>query len=111
MSDLKKFAFKIGIKKGLQNLEIRGTNDPDTILQVMQADWDALQAELGKFGAAELDQLKNHFNELIPNQDGLGEALCGDVDDFRLALSDLDQESKKLLTDELIRVEIFDPDN
>ena len=110
MTELKKFAFKIGLKAGLEK-KSRGIDDPDTILQVMQEDWDALQSELGKFGQAELDQLKDHFNELIAGQDGLGEALCGDVDDFKLALSDLSQENKKTLTDELIRVEIFDPDH
>ena len=66
---------------------------------------------MGKFGGDDLQQLKEHFNGLIDDQSSLGDALHGDLDDFRLLISELDEGAKKTLTDELIRVEIFDPDN
>ena len=66
---------------------------------------------MGKFGGDDLQQLKEHFNGLIDDQSSLGDALHGDLDDFKLILSELGDVQKKILTDELIRVEIFDPDN
>ena len=66
---------------------------------------------MGKFGGDDLNQLKEHFNGLIEEQGSLGDSLHGDLDDFKLILSELGDADKKTLTDELIRVEIFDPDN
>ena len=104
---LKKFAFKIGLSKKLS----RGVEDPGEILDAICNDWGELQSELDKFGSEDLKQLKDHFNGLIDDQASLGDALHGDLDDFRLIISELDETAKKALTDELIRVEIFDPDN
>ena len=106
---LKKFAFKIKLSKFEQG--IRGCEDPNEILDAICGDWGELQSELDKFGGADLQQLKDHFNGLIDDKEGLGDALHGDLDDFRLIISELDEGAKKTLTDELIRVEIFDPDN
>ena len=105
---LKKFAFKIKFTKVTK----RGClEDPNEILDAICNDWAELQQELDKFGGSDLQQLKDHFNGLIEDKEGLGEALHGDLDDFRLLISELDEGAKKTLTDELIRVEIFDPDN
>ena len=107
MSDLTKFAFKISLTKG----KSRGIESPELILDAICEDWGELQSELGKFGGDDLQQLKEHFNGLIDDQSSLGDALHGDLDDFKLILSELGDVQKKILTDELIRVEIFDPDN
>ena len=84
MSDLTKFAFKIGLKK-----ETRGIETPELILEAICEDWGELQSELGKFGGDDLIQLKEHFNGLIEEQNSLGDALHGDLDDFKLILSEL----------------------
>ena len=104
---LKKFAIKMKLSK----ITKRGCEDPNEILDAICNDWAELQQELDKFGGSDLQQLKDHFNGLIEDKEGLGEALHGDLDDFRLLISELDEGAKKTLTDELIRVEIFDPDN
>ena len=50
----------------------------------MTEDWDGFQRELGKLDAVELDQLKDHFNKLIEDEDCIGDALCSDdVVDFK----------------------------
>ena len=104
MTDLK-FPVKIRFKK------TRGVDNPQAILDAICDDWGELQSELGKFGGDDLNQLKEHFNGLIDEQGSLGDSLHGDLDDFKLILSELGDVEKKILTDELIRVEIFDPDN
>ena len=43
--------------------------------------------------------------------DNVGDTLFGDLDDFRLLLdhTDFSPEMKQMLADELIRIEIYDP--
>ena len=105
MADLKKFAIKIGLKK--HSREGRGYEE---VLDSIQDGWQELQDELGQFSDEDRGQLVQHFNELLENKQ-MGETLYGDLDDFKLALADLSNEEQKLLADELIRVEIFDPEN
>ena len=100
-----KFPIKI-TKKG----ESRGQLNSEEIIEAICGDWEELTKELGKFGADEREQLKDHFNSLLDNHDNLGEALCGDLDDFKLIISELNSDQKEILTNELVRVEIFDPD-
>ena len=105
-----KFPLKISIKKRLADAT-RGTDDPDVIIGIIMDNWGELQSAFKDFGSSDLDTVKEHFNALIAECEDLGDSLFGDLDDFKLSVSNLEFEQKKLFTDELIRVEIYDPDN
>ena len=88
----------------------RAGHDPDTVLQEIMEQWDEFQSELNLFFASDLEIFKNYFNDLFEDFD-VGDFLHGDIDDFKLLLAEdeFSEEQKKLLVEQLIQTEVFDP--
>ena len=86
------FKLSAPIKLKPKETKSRGSLDSNEILEAICGDWEELQRELRKFGDEEISQLKQHFNELIDGHDSLGEALNGDLDDFKLVIADLKED-------------------
>ena len=70
------------VRKVLKSKGARGIDDAEKILDGIIEEWDGLHEELEAMPEDDQENMKDHFNELIPGQDQLGTILFGDCDEF-----------------------------
>ena len=87
----------------------RASKEPKDVLDALTTDWVGLQDELFALPADEQEAMKEHFNDMIDEHDALGDILYGEKEEFEAVTNELDSDTLKSYTDEIIRVELVDP--
>ena len=80
----------------------RGCIDPRQIVDAMAQVWDEITTTIGSLDEETQDDLKNWYNNLIEDEDDLGEILFGTVDQFEDRMRFIDDEPLEIYTDELL---------
>ena len=89
----------------------RGSVDASAVIDAMINTWDDLREAIDGLEDAEKDQLREHFNSLLADEDDtLGDILFGSVDDFKQCVDVLQDDVKTDYTNELIAQEVIDKD-
>ena len=57
------------------------TSDPNVVCDALYEAWDELRTAIEALPETERDALKSHFNDLIEDEDDLGDHLFGDMED------------------------------
>ena len=76
----------------------RGGDAPDFVLKQFEENYASWQENLAQCEEAERQKIIDEFNEV---EDGLGDALSGDVSDFKMYKADLDTEMTKTFVEHL----------
>ena len=87
----------------------RGTADANSIFRAVIDSWSDLTEATGNLSAEEQQAVRDHFNNLIEDQDDLGDILFGDdADEFEQRVIQLDAPLQTRYADELVNAEIID---
>ena len=86
----------------------RGSVDASAVVEAMCNTWEDLKAAIDSLEEEEKEQLKEHFNSLIEDENTLGDILFGSVDDFATTCEMLADDLKEEYTKELMAQEVID---
>ena len=87
----------------------RGTMDANSIFKAVIDSWKDLAEACGNLAPEEQQAVRDHFNNLIEDNDDLGDILFGDdADEFEQRVIQLDGQLQTRYADELVSAEIID---
>ena len=85
-----------------------GAIDASVVMQALQDYWGELQASIEALPQEEQVAFKDHFNECIEGEQGLGDILFGSYDSFESRIKFLDEDLQDEYTQELLNQEVLD---
>ena len=104
------------LKVKVQKKDGRGASDlnPSEVLDLLRNVWDEIQTALYNLSEEDQKTYRDYFNTFDDDyklNEGLGDILFGDKDDFQLRVNCLDAETRKKYLDELVEQELFTLEN
>ena len=104
--------FSRAFKFKIQPKSKRGSCDPTTVIEALKENWDDFKTQLSQVNEEESDEIKQYFNELVEDDNELGDKLFHDEYDgpgnLGQALVDLGPSVVKKFTDALIETDCID---
>ena len=88
----------------------RGSIDANAVVEAMMTAWDDLKSAIAGLPENEQQELRDHFNNFIEDEDDLGDILFGDADAFDSKIKFLDDEMLKQYTEEILDKQLIDRD-
>ena len=90
----------------------RGSCDPNAVIEALQQNWDDFQQQLSQVSDEESEEIKQYFNELLEDDNELGDKLFHDEYDgpgnLGQALVDLGPACVKKFTEALVETDCID---
>ena len=81
----------------------RGAADANSIVQALTENWEEVKSYLAAMNDDTRLEIKNHLNNLIEDQDALGDALFDSKQEFESVITLLNSDELEQFTNELIQ--------